>query len=104
MIFGKMSLWRSDITMKILKNRIKPLFIPALLLWVTAGIIHFVSTLYYGVYNDYRSMAYILIFIGLFLILIERYLLEKATKKELIGLGLTFLLSILSLLWVIYFL
>jgi hypothetical protein len=104
MIFGKMSLWRSDITMKILKNRIKPLFIPALLLWITAGIIHFFSTLYYGVYNDYRFMAYILIVIGFSLALIERYLLKKASKKELIGLGLTFSLSIASLLWVIYFL
>jgi hypothetical protein len=92
------------IIMKILKNRIKPLFIPALLLWITAGIIIFVSTLYYGVYSDYRSMAYILIVIGLSLTLIERYLLERATKKELIGLGLTFLLIILSQLWVIYFL
>lgn len=39
---------------------------------------------------------------GLSLTLIERYILVKATKKELIGLGLTFLI-ILFQLWVIFF-
>ncbi|WP_057913728.1 hypothetical protein [Peribacillus muralis] len=90
--------------MKIFKNRIKFLFIPALLLWITGGMIHFVSTLFYGVYNDYRFMAYIIIVIGMSLLLFERYLLGKATKKELVGLGITFSLMILSLLSGIIFL
>lgn len=89
--------------MKIFRNRIKFLFIPALILWITAGIILLISPWYFGIYNNYRSIAYILIAIGLYLTVVERYLKRKASKKELIGIGLTFLFAILVSLISVYF-
>lgn len=89
--------------MKIFRNKIKLLFIPALILWITAGTVLLISPWYYGIHNNYRSIAYILIAIGLYLTVVERYLKRKVSKKELIGTGFTFLFAILVSLISMYF-
>ena len=89
--------------MKIFRNRIMFLFIPALILWVIAGFILLISPWYYGFYNDYKSGAYILIAIGIFLTVIEGYLKKRISRKKFIGIGLAFLFTIVMSLISIYF-
>ncbi|WP_026695689.1 hypothetical protein [Peribacillus kribbensis] len=90
--------------MGLFRNRIKPLFFPALVLWILAGVIYLVSPWYYGPDNIYIGIANIYVLIGFSLTLFERYTLKKATKKQLIGFGIAFFLVILiELLSVIYF-
>ena len=81
--------------MKFFRNRIKSLFFPALILWVIAGVIYLISPWYFGPNNLYTSIAFVFVTIGFSIILIEQYLLKKVTKKQLIGLEIVFVLSIL---------
>ncbi|MEH7454480.1 hypothetical protein [Gottfriedia acidiceleris] len=75
-----------------MKNRNKPLIIPAIVLWIGGGFIYFISTWYYGVSNNYRFIAYILIIIGFIMYMIEKYLFKKITKKQLLWFNFTFLI------------
>lgn len=87
-----------------MKNRFKLLIIPAIVLWIGGGLTYFVSTWYYGVSNNYRFIAYILIIIGFIMYIIEKYLLKKITKKQLLWFNFTFLiLLIVSILGIKFF-